>query len=198
MCYYTALISWVELLDRCISVVGYRYFAVINFFHILLPEHMLALSQGPLVPWRGRTRCGSGRQIYFLLGLQTGEGGERKVSACWSGQQQLSKQYGNWLPTLHFLKLSLNPLSFSKHIVEEGQMGGTLQGGTGSLKVTDFQHYLKICTHQAFRQPPGYQRVSLHTGGSQAWRQRHQGILQQLPNQIQFDSSLVRYFLETE
>lgn len=53
-------------------------------------------------------------------------------------------------------------------------------------------------THPAFRRPPGCQRESLHIGGSRAWRQRHPGTLQLLPNQCQFGSSLVRYFLETE
>lgn len=53
-------------------------------------------------------------------------------------------------------------------------------------------------THPAFHRPPGCRRVSLHTGGSQAFRQRHQGTSQPLPNQCQIDSSLVQYFLETE
>lgn len=57
---------------------------------------------------------------------------------------------------------------------------------------------LSNATHPAFHRPPGCQRVSLHIGGSRAWRQRHPGTLQLLPNQCQFGSSLVRYFLETE
>lgn len=52
-------------------------------------------------------------------------------------------------------------------------------------------------SYPAFHQPPGCQKAFQHSGGSQAWHQRHQGTLRQLPDQCQFGSDLVWCFPET-
>lgn len=67
------------------------------------------------------------------------------------------------------------------------------QGGYSELGKTP----VATVSYPAFHQPPGCQRAFQHSGGSQAWHQRHQGTLRQLPDQCQFGSDLVWCFPET-